>query len=210
MYYPNYNKAPRVMQYRGARTIQKGEKCSMHLTEKQKETLKQNNIESNRVTREAIQGALYFLMEKNDYDQITMTDIIKKSGVSRSALYRNYKTKEDIIYDIVNEFMEQFGIQQSNSLYKNWRFGFQFFLDNKKSLDVIVKAKMEHILLDKINENLVFDADIPDIVQAMNNGLIFNILMYWTKCGMPDHPDNAAGQIVQAYRQMIDEVQMQY
>lgn len=198
------------MQYCRVRTIQKRGKCSMQLTEKQKETLKQNNIESNRVTREAIQGALYLLMEKKDFDEITMTDIIKKSGVSRSALYRNYKTKEDIIHDIVNEFMEQFVIRQSNSLYKNWSFAFQFFLDNKKSLDVIVKAKMEHILLDKINENLHFGADTPDLIQAMNNGLIFNVLMYWTKCGMPEHAEDAAGHIVKAYKQIIEDVQMQY
>lgn len=182
----------------------------MQLTEKQKETLKQNNVESNRVTRDAIQGALYFLMEKNDFDKITMTDIIKKSGVSRSALYRNYKTKEAIIHDIVNEFMEQFEIQQSSTLHKNWSFGFQFFLDNKKSLDVIVKAKMEHILLDKINENLHFDANASDMIQAMNNGLIFNVLMYWTKCGMPHHANDAAWHIVNAYKQIIKDVQMQY
>lgn len=182
----------------------------MQLTEKQKETLKQNNIESNRITREAIQGALYLLMEKKDYDKITLTDIIKKSGVSRSALYRNYKTKEDIIHDIVNEFMEQFVIQHSNSLHKNWSFAFQFFLDNKKSLDIITKAKLDYILLDKINENLHFDANASDMIQAMNNGLIFNVLMYWTKCGMPDRADDAAGHIVKAYKQIIKDVQMQY
>lgn len=182
----------------------------MQLTEKQKETLRQNNIESNRITRESIQGALYLLMEKKDFDKITMTDIIKKSGISRSALYRNYKTKEDIIYDIVNEFMKQFIVQHSNSLHQNWRFAFQFFLDNKKSLDVIIKAKMEHILLDKINENLCFNSNTSDLIQAMNNGLIFNVLMYWTKCGMPNHADDAAGKIVKAYKQIISDVQMQY
>lgn len=210
MSYPNYNKTFGTAQYHKARTVQKGKKCSMLLTEKQKETLKQNNIESNRVTREAIQGALYLLMEKKDYGRITMTDIIKKSGVSRSALYRNYKTKEDIIHDIVNEFMEQFVMQHSGSLHKNWSFAFQFFLNNKKSLDVIVKAKMEHILLDKINENLHFDANASDLIQAMNNGLIFNVLMYWTKCGMPNYADDAAGQIVKAYKQIIKDVQVQF
>lgn len=61
-----------------------------------------------------------------------MVYIIKKSGVSRSTLYHNYKTKEDIIYDIVNEFMKQLAMQQSSSLYAG--FAFQFLLDNKKAL----------------------------------------------------------------------------
>lgn len=182
----------------------------MRLTEKQKETLKNNNLESKRVTREAIQGALYQLMERKPYDEISITDIIKRSGVSRSAFYRNYRTKEDIISDIVDDFMTQFEICQSDSLYENWHFGFQFFLDNKKSLDVIIKAKMEHILLHKLNENLSYSPDAPDLVQAMNNGLIFNVLMYWTKCGMTDNPDVAAKRIVEAYKNIISDVAKQY
>ncbi len=182
----------------------------MRLTERQRETLKNNNIESNRVTREAIQGALYLLMEKRAYEEITITDIIQKSGVSRSALYRNYKTKEDIIRDIVDDFMTQFEVHQSNSLHRNWSFGFQFFLDNKKSLDVIIKAGMEYVLLDKLNENLRYAPDTPDLIQAMNNGLIFNVLMYWTKCGMPDEADAAADEIVRAYQTIIRDVERQY
>ncbi len=182
----------------------------MRLTEKQKETLKKNNLESNKVTREAIQGALYLLMERKAYNEITMTDIVKRSGVSRSALYRNYKAKEDIILDIVNDFMESFAIYQSDSLRRNWEFGFQYFIDNKKSLDLIVKAGLEHLLLDKLNERLRCEEDCPDLVEAMNYGLVFNVFMYWTKCGMPDMADEAAAKIVAAYQAIIRDVERQY
>ena len=139
----------------------------MRLTERQRETLKHNNLESNRVTREAIQGALYMLMERKPYDEITMTDIVRRSGISRSALYRNYRTKEDIILDIVNEFMEFFAVYQTDSLKRNWTFGFQYFIDNKKSLDLIIKAGVEHILLDRLNERLRYSEGCPDMVEAM-------------------------------------------
>ena len=181
----------------------------MQLTEKQAETLKQNNLESNRVTREAIQGALYLLMETQDYDEITMTDIIRKSGVSRSAVYRNYKTKEEIVQDFVRDFLERLNLYQNSSLYNNWRFAFDYFLQNKRSLDVIVKAHMEHILLDKLNESLRLTPDAPDLVDAMNYGLVLNVLMYWTKCGMPSTPDEVTGRIVDAYREILMYVQGQ-
>ena len=64
----------------------------MRLSQKQRDTLKKNNEESNFVTREAVQEALFLLMKEQDYEEIRITDIIKKSGISRSAFYRNYKT----------------------------------------------------------------------------------------------------------------------
>lgn len=182
----------------------------MRLTERQMETLKHNNLESKRVTREAIQGALYMLMERKPYDEITMTDIVRRSGISRSALYRNYRTKEDIILDIVNEFMEFFAVYQTDSLKRNWTFGFQYFIDNKKSLDLIIKAGVEHILLDRLNERLRYSEGCPDMVEAMNYGLVFNIFIYWAKCGMPDTADVAAAKIVEAYRTIIRDVERQY
>ena len=56
----------------------------MELTEKQKETLKRNNEESNFVTREAAQEALFLLMKEQDYEEIRITDIIRRSGISRT------------------------------------------------------------------------------------------------------------------------------
>lgn len=181
----------------------------MRLTEKQAETLRENNRESRRVTREAIQGALYQLMEKKSYGEITMTDIVNRSGVSRSALYRNYHTKEEIILDIVNEFLDSFALYQTSSLKQNWTFGFQYFLDNKRSLDLIVRAGLEHLLLERLNERLRYSGECPDLVEAMNYGLIFNVFMYWTRCGMPDTAQEAADKILEAYKEMIRDVQRQ-
>ena len=40
----------------------------MEMTEKRRETLKRNNEESNRATREAIKDALFILMKTRDYE----------------------------------------------------------------------------------------------------------------------------------------------
>ena len=178
----------------------------MQLTEKQSETLKQNNIESNHITREAICGALYQLMEKNAYEEITMTDIIRRSGVSRSAVYRNFKTKEEIIREIISNLLKKQDLYQYPTLFENWRFGFDYFLSNKKSLDLIVKAHMEHILFDKVNESLRYQKDAPDLVSAMNYGLVMNVMIYWTKCGMPGTAEEAAMRIVSSYKEISEYV----
>ena len=49
------------------------------------------------LVKECIFTALILLMEQQDYDKITITDITKKAGVSRMTYYRLYSSKEDIL-----------------------------------------------------------------------------------------------------------------
>ncbi|MEX2803754.1 TetR/AcrR family transcriptional regulator [Streptococcus sp. H31] len=63
--------------------------------------LSQFNRESRHLTREAIETALLFFMETKELSQITVSELVKKAGVSRNAFYRNYKSKEDILEDIL-------------------------------------------------------------------------------------------------------------
>ncbi len=54
-----------------------------------------------------IYQALVALMDKKPYDQITITDITKKAGVSRMAFYRNYQSKDDILMDHFKAMLTQ-------------------------------------------------------------------------------------------------------
>jgi len=175
--------------------------CSMQLTEKQIETLKRNNEESNYVTRESIQDALYLLMEKSNYEDITITQIIKKSGVSRSAFYRNYKSKEDIIKDILTDLFRRIE-SEIDSIEINWTSGFNYFYENKKSLNLITKAHLEYLFLDKINEQLTYDNSTDNYIQAMNHGIAYNVLLYWIKCGMTESPSIAVEKTIEAYKSL--------
>lgn len=180
----------------------------MEMTEKQKETLKRNNYESNQVTREAIRDALYILMRKKDFAEIKITEIINKSGVSRSAFYRNYKTKEDIIQELVSEFVEIFNTQGTASLTANWRLAFNYFLEHREKMNLIIQARLEHLLLNETNKNLDYSRG-DDFVQAMNNGLIYNVIIYWAKSGMQEGSEAAALRIARSYVQIYQDVQRQ-
>jgi len=47
--------------------------------------LKKNNMEINAITKEAIEQALISLIKEKDFKDITITEITKKAGVSRTA-----------------------------------------------------------------------------------------------------------------------------
>ncbi len=53
--------------------------------------------ESAKLTQECIATALMMLMESKDYDDISVTELTEKAGVSRMAYYRNYESKDDIL-----------------------------------------------------------------------------------------------------------------
>ena len=63
--------------------------------------LKLSNEEVNRITKDSIQEALVYLLSKKNINDISVTEIVNKAGVSRTAYYRNYQSKEDILKEIL-------------------------------------------------------------------------------------------------------------
>ena len=60
-----------------------------------------HNEDLERLTIKSIEDALAFLLEYKEFDAISITELCKKAGVSRTAFYSHFKTKEDVI-DAVN------------------------------------------------------------------------------------------------------------
>ena len=82
---------------------------------KKKENLRLSNEESNRLTRECLQTALVYLLSEKSLEDITITELVKRSGVSRTAFYRNYNTKEDILQEISDRIFSDLRDSLNNS-----------------------------------------------------------------------------------------------
>ena len=59
-----------------------------------------SNNEANRITRESICTALLELMKTKEFKEISISELVRRAGVSRQSFYLNYKTKEDIVLEI--------------------------------------------------------------------------------------------------------------
>lgn len=156
----------------------------MKMTEKQEAALQKANAESRQFTREAIQDALFMLMRKKEYEKITITDIIRKSGVSRSAFYRNYHSKEDILMGTVEPIARNIFYAFKPSRSDGWLAVFQAAYDNTEKLQLIIDAKMETGLLLILNKRLPQEGT-SYMVTAMWNGIIYNLVVEWIKRGRP-------------------------
>jgi len=113
-----------------------------------------SNNESNRLTREAIRTSLLLLMEKMDFESITISELVKKAGVSRQSFYRNYTSKEDIVVEIEEKILESFAESLNDPKYVDdphkWLSDlFNLVKQNKKMASVLYKAKLFDILFPK-------------------------------------------------------------
>lgn len=56
-----------------------------------------------RFTRMCIGEAVFSLMDKKSYEEIRVSDIVKRAGVSRMTFYHYYEQKEDALADYFHE-----------------------------------------------------------------------------------------------------------
>ena len=84
-----------------AKTVKSEQKADKLQTELAKrDVLRLNNQQSNELTRECIDMAMMYLMSEKPYEAISISELTKRAGVSRTAFYRNYESKEDVLKEI--------------------------------------------------------------------------------------------------------------
>ncbi|KXT78551.1 Transcriptional regulator, TetR family [Streptococcus sp. DD13] len=59
--------------------------------------LTKSNQEANSLTKEALETALLYLLQRKELQKISIAELVRTAGVSRNAFYRNYKSKEEIL-----------------------------------------------------------------------------------------------------------------
>ena len=104
--------------------------------------LQKANAASNKITKDSIKEAFLVLLVKKDISKITITEIVSKAGVSRTAFYKNYKTKEDILHDIVGPFLQAINNIRNSSFLKgqnnrNWTITFDWLIKPNNFIKVL-------------------------------------------------------------------------
>lgn len=167
-----------------------------------RDVLRASNEESNRITRECIQTALVELIAVKPFDKITVTELVKRSGVSRMSFYRNYKTKEDVISDICADLekllSESLAGKTAETDIKQWFIGFFGKVRTyEKEVTLLFGANMPQSmsfkLLCSVIDVLMKLSDKEDeyMVYAWV-GALTGIVLRWLSGGMKESPEEMA------------------
>lgn len=157
------------------------------------EILRLSNQESNHITKNCIESALMLLMKDRCIHDISITDIVKRAGVSRTAYYRNYNSKEDILRSIMQKIVEQFMDELKmhppvKNTYNCWHRLFHTVNQHAEFLQLLLKANLGDVALDEIHRRAVPHPS-PLHLQGVYSayfwiGAIYNLVAAWIRNGM--------------------------
>ncbi len=144
--------------------------------------MKKNDVENK------IADALLKLMDEKSFDDITITEIVEKAGVSRVTYYRYFKTKEDIViryFELTkNRFMNTVNVSSGYSSENNdvtILALFLFFKSNIKANKCLRKAKLDGVLLNFLSTEFLdnLPVKLDKYLAYFVAGALYNVLIHW-------------------------------
>jgi len=159
-------------------------------------------------SKQLIRDALFALMEKKAFQEITIKDIAEKAGIARLTFYRNFDSKEDIIrYHIQCGFMDflhelrdtsNADLREMISLcYRYWHLKRdELILLSNQKMEWLVKEPFEtylHIILEQmgLKEKYTYFQ-----IQFLIGGMLADMLA-WIKNPRGNTPEDMAEEIIQ-------------
>lgn len=157
--------------------------------------MNQNN-KKNSIVRESLTDALFNLMKKEKFSEITITKLCHKAGVSRLSFYRNYNSKEDIIVKYLNEqanlWWEKLIKNKEDDIILST---FNHFFSHKDKLEIIYNASLSHLLYKNILDCSGPKDELENNIAYTNgwvSGGLFGFLDEWIKRGFQESPEELA------------------
>lgn len=158
--------------------------------------------------RSMIIDAFVELTKEIPYNEITVLRIVQEADVSRQTFYRHFKTKEDIMSDIVDTLIT--GITQRLQAMSNITLEtalveyFTFWQENRDFLRIIYEGQIESWMLAKYNEimqeqfcilrNQFIDLDTRSyhLVMSFFIGGLYQMKRDWYERGYVETPEEMA------------------
>ena len=170
-------------------------------------SLQEFNAETHRLTIESIQQAMNELLQEKTFREITVSNLVKKAGVSRSAFYRNYQSKEEvlqsIVYDSFKDLFCEVKLEADLDDKNLWKKMLLKNIEHCKMFYNIRKAEawqgdtLMQCMNDYLGDVLLqkgFTGD--EMLMRFWMGGIYNAIQYWMDNGMKETPEELADHLM--------------
>ncbi len=164
-------------------------------------------IEQKEKTKRNISLALFILLNKCRYEDVTIQMVCHRANVSRMSFYRYFNSLDDIIIDFADErFAEFFDevIKFKPTTVDELLLGIYYvFKDYAKQILILLHAKKGQILSDQFNSYAryltskdrlpnLFLQDLSSETITFISGGIFFLITDWLEEGMKKTPEEMA------------------
>jgi AcrR family transcriptional regulator len=176
-------------------------------------------------SKQMIETALFELMKKKNYLQITVSEIADRAGVSRRTFYRLYEGKEEIIHSYFDKLcreychesreLEEYHISQIAADYFSFWYRYRevLLLLYQNGLEEFLYCEINHASLEVIKKRIGSkESEIAAELQyfaAYSAGGFGNLLHRWIMDGMQEEPKEYALKTARAISKFIRPVKDQ-
>lgn len=157
-------------------------------------------------SKKCIADALIALMRKKDFDKITNKNITDKAGLSHITIYRNFKSKDEIIkyhLDLItNEFIKTKKINYNPNHFKEYLIVlFTHLKEHQDICDILYKANLIHLIKDEFDK--IFYNKATSKSEQYNycfiSGGLYNVFYNWLIEGCKETPNEIANMFMNFY-----------
>ena len=149
-----------------------------------------------------ITEALLSLLEKKEYKDISITEICKKAGVTRMSFYRNFESKEDILFKKVRNVTDSF-VKESDISYKSDTVSsyfvklFTHMQQQKELCAALNKAGLIYMVKDEFDRVFLntYKNDYDEYKSLFLAGGIYNVFLFWLINDCRDDPETLAQRL---------------
>lgn len=139
--------------------------------------MNQSISKSNTIIQESIQEALLVLIKDRPLDEIHITDIITKAGVSRASFYNNFSSKMDILERQIQVCISDAQDIFSKSFENRFIYLMRYLSKNERSISTIINAHLEYKILEGLNKTFLDNNHV--IESTLWIGFIYNIILLY-------------------------------
>ena len=170
-------------------------------------------------SKEAICLALFLLLKKYPYDEISVKQISERAGVSRMSFYRYFKNKEDVfIYYSDEKFIEFNDIIHEKHIanVKDMITEFLLFIkQNAESVQVLVNIDKYAIMLPQYEKYVAYlykkfiriVSAVPSVLDkyaiSFLSGGLYSTTLKWFKDGAQDDPIEIGNELYELFEKYI-------
>ena len=164
------------------------------------------NLEAKAFSMECIETALLALMKEKPYGEISYSELAKRAGVSRNAIYRNYRTQDDILEKFFQKKTEAFlKTVSATEAYADYLLKlFEHLYAMRDESRLLLNAGKENILyrafLYMRNRYHGVDDAIRDYYDFYRIGGIYSVYIHWLERGCKETPQELCGVVLKVMK----------
>jgi AcrR family transcriptional regulator len=174
--------------------------------------MRRKNI-TTEMMKDYISQALFLLLKKKGFAEISIGEIAIKAGVNRSTYYRNFNSKEDIVRFYCSKVLGEYNLAYDNDLtFQEYMRGlYEHWLNYKTELILIHKNNLFHLILDELNNFFIPPDQMNNITLEYHykmfwyTGAIYNIFSLWVLRNMKDTPEQMGEILVRIIPNNLDQ-----